>query len=489
MNWIRLAWRNIIHQPLTLLLNVLLFALSIGLMYFLLMLNDQLKTKFDNNLADVDLVIGAKGSGLQMILCSMYHVDAPTGNIPMSDAKPFLNPQHPLIKSSLPLSLGDNYKGYRIVGTEHGIVDFYKASMAEGRLWNYSLEAVIGSSVADKLGLGIGDRFFSSHGLEEADDLAHDHAAIKVVGILKPSGSVLDQLIVTDTRTVWDVHDHSAEGHDHEGHDHDDHDHAHHDHEGHDHDDHDHAHDDHEGHDHGDHDHAHDDHEGHDHGDHDHAHHDHEGHDHGDHDHAHHDHDSHAAKALTRGELLAEEDKEITSMLIRYKNKTDFRTLSLARNINANTNLLAAAPPIVLNMLYDRMGLGTKALQLLALLIALVSAISIFISLFNSLRARKYELALLRVNGARPLGLFGLISFEGVLLAFIGFVAGIILAYVVFFFAAGSLSERYHYNFDPFQWHPSILWIGLGALAIGFIAALLPAIKAYRMDIHHTLSK
>ncbi len=466
MSWIRLAWKNIIHEPLTLLLHLMLFALSIGLMYFLLMLNDQLVKKFDNNLAGVDLVIGAKGSGLQMILCSMYHVDAPTGNISMADAKPFLNPNHPLIKTTLPLSLGDNYKGYRIVGTEHGVLDFYKAKLSEGRLWTHSLEAVIGAEVADALGLKIGDRFFSSHGLEEADDLSHDHAALTIVGIVAPSGSVLDQLIVTDTRTVWDVHDHQAipvvEEDDSED---------------------DHAHDSHEGHDHEGHDHAHHDHEGHDH--HDHAHHDH------DHDHAHHDHGqghSNAKPMLTRAELIAAEDQEITSMLIRYKNKTDFRTLSLARNINANTNLLAAAPPMVLNMLYDKMGLGTRALQFLALLIAIVSGISIFISLFNSLRTRKYELALLRVTGAKPASLFGLISLEGIILALLGFVVGIALAYLVFYLFAGQLSDKYHYQFNPLVLHPSIWWILLGSVGIGFLAALFPAIKAYSMDIHHTLS-
>ncbi|MEO1514454.1 MAG: ABC transporter permease, partial [Bacteroidota bacterium] len=304
-------------------LSLLLFALGVGLISLLLMMSEQIEEKFENNLADIDMVVGAKGSPLQLILCNMYHIDAPTGNVSINEIKPFLNPRHPLIRFSVPVSVGDNHKGYRIVGTNHLFIDsLYNGTLAKGKRWERDFEVNIGAAVADDLGLAIGDRFFSAHGLiDDGINIHDDGEGFEVVGIFEPSGTVLDQLILTNTQSIWKVHDHEDhdhgehdhkegankghdhEGHDHEGHDHEGHDHEGHDHEGHDHEGHDHEDHAHKGHDHEDHahkghdheDHAHKghDHEGHDHEGHDHEGHDHEGHDHEGHDHEGHDHEGH----------------------------------------------------------------------------------------------------------------------------------------------------------------------------------------------------
>ena len=211
MNMWKLAWRNVWSKPWALLLSVILFALGIGLISFLFLLNEQMKEKFDNNLAGIDMVVGAKGSPLQLILSSMYHVDNPTGNISIKEAKPFLNPKHPLIKRSVPLSLGDNYQSYRIVGTNYSILELYGAEISKGELWKREMEATIGSDVAEQTGLRIGDSFSSSHGFNIDENLVHGDTGLKVVGILKESRTVLDQLILTNSSTVWAVHEHGEE--------------------------------------------------------------------------------------------------------------------------------------------------------------------------------------------------------------------------------------------------------------------------------------
>ena len=165
-----LAWKNIRNSPLATALTLILFALGIGLTNLLMLLNHQLERQFVKNLAGVDLVIGAKGSPLQMILCNMYHIDAPTGNIPLKVAKPFLNPNHPFIKKAIPLSLGDSYRGYRIVGSNNDFPNWYDAKLSSGRLPNQSLEVVIGSSVSENAGLKMGSTFKSNHGLVRDDD-------------------------------------------------------------------------------------------------------------------------------------------------------------------------------------------------------------------------------------------------------------------------------------------------------------------------------
>lgn len=486
MNTIKLAWRNIIHDPLTLILNLVLLTLGIGLINFILLLNTQLKDKFEKNLAGVDMVIGAKGSPLQMILCSMYHIDAPTGNISIKEAKPFLREVHPLIEKSVPLSMGDSHKGYRIIGTDHKILEFYNAEIGNGKLWNNLYDVTVGHEVAQALGLKIGSQFKSSHGFTDDVDLEHDHGTLTVVGILKPTGSVIDQLILVSTESVWAVHDHD---HDHEGHEHGEgaHDDRDHDHEGHDHGEGAHNDHDHEEHDH-DHDHA-----GHDHGEHDHGHdphdHDHSGHDHA-HDHSGHDHASHDHRNdMSRAHLMTHEEEEITSILVKFKNKTNFQALNMPRNINENTDLQAASPAYEINRLYDMMGVGTKALQLLALLIAAVSAISIFVSLLNSLKKRKYELSLLRVMGGRPISLLTLILLEGLILAVLGYVLGMLVSHISMSALGGDLHEKYNYQFAAWTVHGKELMLFLATIGLGLAAALLPAIMAYKTDIHENLSE
>ncbi len=464
MNPLTLSWKNQKDRPLQMLLTLLLFGLGVGLISLLISLNTQLDEKFKNNLAGIDLVIGAKGSPLQMILSSMYHIDAPTGNISIKEVKPFLNPKHPLVKLAVPLSLGDSYKTFRIIGTTHEYVDsIFKESVATGKLWDRLYEVTIGANVASKTNLKIGDQFHSSHGFTDDGINTHDHGeGFKVVGILNKSNTVLDQLILTNTQSVWAVHDHEAEEkkapadapegeHDH---------------------DHDHDHADHSDHDHGEHDH----------GEHDHA--AHEGHDHDAHDHSKHDH----AAAPVFKPLTAYPDKDITTLLVRYRNKKDWRALNMPRSINENTDLQAASPAIEMNRLYSMMGVGTDALRNLALIIVVVSGLSIFISLFSSLKDRKYELALMRVMGASRGYLFFLIILEGLLFAIMGYLLGLLLSHGGMALLSGYLEEAYQYEFSGWRFFKEEFWLLGGSLVIGFLAALIPAFQAYRTDISETLT-
>ena len=448
MNLLQLSWKNIINNRLSTALSLILFALGVGLISLLLTLNKQVQEKFDNNLAGIDLVIGAKGSPLQLILCNMYHIDNPTGNISIKEAKPFMKPGHPLIETAIPISVGDSHKGYRIVGTMPEILGLYKGEISQGKIWEHPMEVTVGATVAAQLQLKLGDEFKSSHGLIEDPNLVHDDAhSLRVVGVLKPSGSVLDQLILTSTASVWNVHDHGTEAsHDHDGD--------------------------------GEEDHAPEDHD-----DHDHAGHDHSGHDHTGHDH---DHDADAAMEIPP--LWEMEDKEITALLIQFKGRS-FQTLNLARNINDNTDMQAAVPAIEINRLYSMMGVGMDALEWLARIIVFVSGLSIFIALFQSLRERKYELALMRVMGATPGKLFVLIILEGLLLAVLGYILGILLSHLSMGILGDYMSDEYKYSFQAWSFLKEEGYLLLGALVIGFVAAVIPAIQARNTDISETLSK
>lgn len=198
------AWRYLWARPLGAALNVLLLALGLGSITFLLLVGAQLSKAFDRDLAGIDVVVGAKGSPMQLILSGVLHVDVPPGNIPLKAVREL--EKHPMVKSLIPISLGDSLQGFRIVGTSHAYAEHYGATLAQGRQWTAPMEAVLGATVARKLDLKLGDRFIGSHGLGAGGHL-HGDNPYTVVGILQPSGSVIDRLVLTDSASVWKVHE------------------------------------------------------------------------------------------------------------------------------------------------------------------------------------------------------------------------------------------------------------------------------------------
>jgi putative ABC transport system permease protein len=141
---------------------------------------------------------------MQLILSGVLHIDVPPGNVPLTAVRELEN--HPMVASIIPISLGDNLQGFRIVGTSHAYLAHYQATLAEGALWTQPMQVVIGATVARKLGLKAGDTFKGAHGLGSGGHV-HGDSTYTVVGILAASGSVLDRLIVTDTASVWKVHE------------------------------------------------------------------------------------------------------------------------------------------------------------------------------------------------------------------------------------------------------------------------------------------
>ena len=203
MNIFKLSIKNIFNKALSSTITVALLVLGIGIISLLLQLNSVIKDQMDNNLRGIDMVVGAKGSPLQLILSSVYHIDSPTGNISLSEAEKISN--NKMVGSSINLLYGDNHRGYRIVGTEKKLIDLYKGELVKGKQWDKPYEVVVGSKVYEKLKIKLGDSLISSHGLRETGQ-AHSDRAFVVVGLLKPSSSVMDQLILTSPKSVWNIH-------------------------------------------------------------------------------------------------------------------------------------------------------------------------------------------------------------------------------------------------------------------------------------------
>jgi len=199
-----LARRNVMDRPLESGLSILLLAFGVGIISLMLLMQRSLTEDLDRNIKDIDLVLGAKGSPLQLILANVYHVDVPTGNIPLAEARKVM--RHPYIAEAIPLAYGDNYELFRIVGTEPSYHEHYGAGIAEGRLYEAPFEVTVGAGVAEATGLSIGDTFYSAHGLTDGTDVHRDRA-YTVVGIFGYTGAVIDQLLLTPIESVWGVHE------------------------------------------------------------------------------------------------------------------------------------------------------------------------------------------------------------------------------------------------------------------------------------------
>lgn len=211
MNALALGLRTIARRPLPAMLTVLLLALGIAMVVALLLFERELEDRLGRDARGIDLVVGAKGSGLQLVLSSVFHIDVPTGNVPLAELRGVA--RHPMTAGVIPLSLGDAYRGFRIVGTSHDYVRHYSGELAEGRLWERSMEAVAGARAAREGGLRAGGSFVGSHGLGGEPGLRHEEHPYRVVGVLKETGTVLDRLILVDSASVWEVHAaHGASG-------------------------------------------------------------------------------------------------------------------------------------------------------------------------------------------------------------------------------------------------------------------------------------
>jgi putative ABC transport system permease protein len=207
LNLAAISFAYLRARPLATALNLLLLALGIATITLLLLATAQLEERMSRDARGIDLVAGAKGSPMQLVLSAVYHLDAPTGNIPLESALALS--RLPAVKKAIPLALGDSYRGNRIVGTSHDYPAHYGAKLAAGRLWSAPMEAVLGADVAAEARLAVGSSFTGAHGLSAGGDL-HEQEPFKVVGVLAPGGSVLDRLVLTSVESVWEIHEHAG---------------------------------------------------------------------------------------------------------------------------------------------------------------------------------------------------------------------------------------------------------------------------------------
>lgn len=425
MNLLIISISYLISRLQNSILNIITMASGIMLITILLLGGYQIQEKLTNDAKGIDAVIGAKGSPLQLVLSSIYHIDIPTGNI---NEKDYHNiSKHPLVKKAIPISLGDNYQNFRIVGTEYSYLKHFKASLKDGKIWKNNMEVILGYEVAKSTKLKIGDKFFGNHGLIEGGEI-HDDKEYLIVGVLEKNNNILDKLIITSTASIWHIHNH------------------------------------------------HDEHKNH------HNEHHHEEHNEHKHHHEEHHHDKQKAKKSNHSEA----HKEITAILINFKNK--MAMMSFPRHINKNSNLLAASPAFEISRLIKIIGIGKDSIMLFASFLIIISLSSILISLLNAVQQRRYDLAIFRTLGASRRKIFLIVITEGMIITIIGSLLGIIFGHLLIEIIATYSSNNRNLGITGFIFIPQILILWFANLILCFAICLIPAIKAYKTDIKEMLT-
>lgn len=397
MKTIAFSWRYLWSRPLSAALNLLLLSLGLASITFLLLVSHQLNTAFERDLAGIDVVVGAKGSPMQLILSGVFQLDVPTGNIPLAAVKALQ--LHPQVAKVIPISMGDSFHGFRIVGSTPDYVSHYGATLAQGVLWKSPMQAVLGAQVARQTGLKLGDSFTGTHGLASGGH-AHGQNPYTVTGILAPSGSVLDRLVLTPTESVWQVHETDTALDD-------------------------------------------------------------------------------------EDRKIMEDEREVTLALIQYK--TPLAAVTFPRFINTTTEMQAAAPALEITRLLSMVGVGIDVLRALAGVLLLTAGLSVFIALWGAVRERRADLALLRMLGASPRKVAGLLLCEALWLALLATVLGMLAGQGLTALLGWALQLEKSVLIGALSWPVELLSVPSLALGVALASALLPAWEAYRVSVFELL--
>lgn len=410
---------NILAKKLRSFLTIFSIATAILLIISIVNISSQLNSNIKDNAAHYDVLLGAKGSSTQLILSTLFFYDAPLGNI----SKHYLESieKDLRVNCAVPIGMGDNYKGYRIIGTVPEYFDGINYTIDKGELFKEEKEAVIGSTVARMTGLTIGSEFSGSHGIgKESDSVGdhhHDDFKYKVVGILKPTRTPNDMAVFTHIKSVWGVHGIHAE------HEEDDH-----------HEDGTHEEDV-----------------------------SHEGEQHGETEH-HHDH-----------------DKIITAILIKSKGFSE--GYQITQEYNGKDDVQAINPAATLRQLLNTISVGEKVATLIAYISVVLSIITLFIVMLSAASERMKDIAVLRALGANRTTVFNIILLEALSISVLGSVIGFVLSHLSIHIAGGAIASKLGLYINGMSISPTEHIIIFTAIVLSTLAGIIPGITVYKTDV------
>lgn len=445
MSIFKIVIKNLTQRKLSSFLTMLSVLLGTALIISIVTIREETQRAFDQSATGYELIVGPKGSPVQLTLSTVFHIGFPINNMPFKTYELLKNDKR--VKLAIPYILGDNYKNHRIIGTTREIFTEFeyikgkKYELSEGKIFEKEFEAVIGSDVAEKTGLKTGDEFTGSHGIESFE-FAEEHSDhnFKVTGVMKKTYTPNDKVIFTSIESVWDIHHYAPvenketpESKTKETHNHN--------------------------------------------------------HNH-DHKHSH----NHSEKTDTNKtdtihshshNEIPEDRKTVSAVLINLKSPVFFDLLR--RQINDDKfegiNAQAIIPVMEIKLLFDIIGNINSILLFISYLVVIVAVISILVSIYNTINERKNEIAIMRSLGASRSNIFSIIILEGLIISFIGSVLGFICGHLIVYILSPLISEKTGVYITGLVFNIFELYLVSGTIILGIIVSIIPAIKAYRTDV------
>ena len=207
---LRLTWQSLLNRKITVLLTILTLSLSVVLLLSVDSVRSQTKDNFSATVSGTDLIVGARSGAINLLLYSVFHIGNATNNISWQSYEQIS--QHRKVKWSIPLSLGDSHRDYRVLGTDNNFFSHFRygkqqaLQLQQGKAFASVFEVVLGAEVAAKLGYQVGDSIVVAHGVGNVALVEHDQTPFKVVGILEPTGTPIDRLLMVSLQAIEAIH-------------------------------------------------------------------------------------------------------------------------------------------------------------------------------------------------------------------------------------------------------------------------------------------
>ncbi|CAH0532537.1 hypothetical protein VST7929_00367 [Vibrio stylophorae] len=210
MNMLLLAWQSLSNRRLTAILTIFSIAISVALLLGVSQVREQTKQSFTRTVSGTDLIVGARSSQVNLLLYSVFRIGNATNNIDWQSYQMVKN--HRAVKWTIPLSLGDSHRGFRVLGTNQNYFTYLRygkkqpLSFAKGWPFQGLFETVIGAEVAQKLGYQVGDHIIIAHGISDQAFNRHDNLPFTIVGILNPTGTPVDKSVHVSLEAIEAIH-------------------------------------------------------------------------------------------------------------------------------------------------------------------------------------------------------------------------------------------------------------------------------------------
>jgi putative ABC transport system permease protein len=450
MNLAKIVTKNMRQRALATWLTAISVALGVALSVAILLVKQGVQRRFEQGTLGYEMVVGAKGSPLQLVLNTVYNLDVSPGNVSWKLFEQLRDDKR--VKLAVPFSVGDNYHGFRIVGTTDAFFKEFefepgrRPELADGRIFNFDeaalrtafqeaeqrakerearergeevkpvaehdhgnrpFEAVIGATVAQETGLKIGQKFMAAHGVQPATE-AKEHAENPwtVVGILKPTQTAVDRGIYINLDSFYHIAGHEI-------------------------------------------------------------------------------------REPTAAVKVEKKDNDpdlgmVSSIVLKLR--SPISAFPLYREINDRQDAMAAFPAAEIRKLFDIVGNIDRLLLAQAVLILIVAGVAIAVSIYNSMSERRREIAILRALGARRATIFSIVLLEAVAICAVGALAGMVGGHLVVAAANGLIYKASGFVIPAYHMQVLEWFILIIAVAVGAISGLGPAMGAYRTDVAKNLS-